>query len=146
MKKSDSPVVVEERFEISIEKLWSAITERQQMILWFFEDIPEFKPVPGFETGFNVVSGESEFYHQWKIIDAVAPRKVRYNWKYRDYPGDSNVSFELFKEGKHTKLKLTHTVLSDFPENIPEFSRGGGGGGGGGRAAWQDGSILFPED
>ncbi len=53
----------------------------------------------------------------------MTPRKIIYNWKYRDYPGDSNVSFELFEEGKCTKLKLTHTVLSDFPEDIPEFSR-----------------------
>ncbi len=31
------------------------------MILWFFEDIPEFKPVAGFETGFNVVRVNENF-------------------------------------------------------------------------------------
>ena len=31
--------------------------------------------------------------------------------------------FELFKQNNITKLKLTHSMLESFDEDIPEFSR-----------------------
>jgi hypothetical protein len=36
------------------------------------------------------------------------------------------VTFELFKEGDGTRLRLTHIVLKDFPDDIPEFKRESG--------------------
>ncbi len=36
------------------------------------------------------------------------------------------VKFELFKENGMTKLRLTHQVLEDFPDDIPEFKRESG--------------------
>ena len=36
------------------------------------------------------------------------------------------MKFELFEEDKMTKLILTHQVLEDFPDDIPEFKRESG--------------------
>ena len=35
------PVIVEQSFDQPIEKVWAAITELDQMIQWFFENIHE---------------------------------------------------------------------------------------------------------
>ncbi len=50
-------------------------------------------------------------------------KKISYNWKYKNYLGDSNVIFELFKKHEHTLLRLTTVILEDFPDEIPEFTR-----------------------
>ncbi len=33
------------------------------------------------------------------------------------------MTFELTEQGRATTLKLTNTVLQDFPDNVPEFER-----------------------
>lgn len=90
---------------------------------WYFEKIPSFKPEVGFKTQFNIKSGERNFLHNWEVLEVIPHKLIKYNWKYENYPGDSNVTFELLAENNKTKLKLTVEVLEDFPQNIPEFKR-----------------------
>jgi uncharacterized protein YndB with AHSA1/START domain len=90
---------------------------------WFFENIPAFKPEVGFETGFDVQSQRRNFHHLWRVTEVIPNRKLTYQWKYREYPGDSFVTFELSTEDGKTKLTLTALVVEDFPDDIPEFRR-----------------------
>ncbi len=126
MRKNEEPIIVEQTFDTSIDTLWHAITEIEQMRQWYFENIPSFKPEVGFETQFTVQSQGRNFLHLWKVTEVVPMKKITYNWKYEGYPGDSFVVFELFKQNNLTKLKLTHNVQESFPEDIPEFSRESG--------------------
>lgn len=123
MRKGDDPIIVEQSFNRSIESVWKAITEVDQMRQWFFGNIPSFKPEVGFETRFNVQSQDRNFLHMWKVTEVVPLRLIRYNWKYEGYQGDSFVVFELFQDNNLTKLRLTAQVLEDFPGDIPEFKR-----------------------
>ena len=118
MKTSDEPVVVEDVFNADIKTVWKAITEVNQMTKWFFDNIPDFEAEVGFETQFNVNSGERDFLHIWKIIEVEPFKKITYDWSYKDYPGRGLVSFELFEEENSTKLRLTNTVIEDFPDEI----------------------------
>ena len=126
MKKNEDPIIVEQTFKTSIDTVWNAITEIDQMHGWYFDSISSFKPEVGFETQFNVKSQGRNFMHLWKVTEVVPLKMLAYNWKYEEYPGDSLVKFELFEENKMTKLRLTHKVLEDFPEDIPEFKRESG--------------------
>jgi uncharacterized protein YndB with AHSA1/START domain len=126
MRKDDEPINVEQTFNAPIDTVWNSITEIDQMRQWYFKDIPSFKAEVGFETQFNVQSGDRNFLHKWKVTEVVPLKKITYNWKYEDYPGDSFVTFELFEQNNLTKLKLTHSVLESFPEDIPEFKRESG--------------------
>ncbi len=126
MKKIDEPIIVEQTFNVSIEVVWKSITEIDLMRQWYFENIPEFKAEVGFEIQFNVNSQGRDFPHRWKVTEVEPLKKIAYNWKYDGYQGDSLVMFELFKQDNFTKLKLTHTVLESFPDNIPEFKRESG--------------------
>jgi uncharacterized protein YndB with AHSA1/START domain len=96
------------------------------MCKWFFENIPSFKPEVGFEIQFNVKSQDRNFLHKWKVTEVEPLKKISYNWKYEDYPGDSFVVFELFNENNKTKLMLKHQVTESFPQDIPEFLRESG--------------------
>ena len=123
MKKDDEPVIVEQTFHTSIDAVWKAITEIDQMRRWFFDNIPSFKPEVGFETRFNVTSKGRHFLHLWKVTEVVPLKKITCNWKYEGYAGDSFVVFELFEQDNATTLRVTNRVVEDFPEDIPEFSR-----------------------
>lgn len=123
MKKTDEPVIVHELFDASAEKVWQVITQVQLMRQWFFNNIPDFKAQVGFKTRFNVRSGERDFMHLWEVIEVIPQKKISMKWSYDDYPGDSIVTFELLETNNRIKLRLTHRVLEDFPEEIPEFKR-----------------------
>lgn len=114
-------ITIEHSFDNSLDEVWKAITDLNQMKLWFFEQIEDFVPTIGFETQFEVHIEERTFTHLWKIIEVIPLNKIVYNWKYEEYSGDSNVTFELIKSGNQTKLILTHKVTDTFPSNIPEF-------------------------
>lgn len=123
MKKTDPPIIVKQNFHSPLEIVWKSITELEKMHQWYFENIPSFKPEVGFKTQFNIKSGERNFLHKWEVLEVIPNKLIKYNWKYENYPGDSNVTFELLEENNKTKLKLTVEVLEDFPQNIPEFKR-----------------------
>lgn len=123
MRKDDDPVIIEQSFNVDIQTVWNSITRIELMRKWYFENIPAFRPEVGFETQFNVVSEDRNFLHLWKVTEVVPGKKISYNWKYDNYQGDSFVVFELSEQFNMTKLKLTHQVLENFPDSIPEFSR-----------------------
>ena len=110
-----SPVIVEKTFNVPVERIWKAITDKNEMKQWYF-DIPEFKPEVGFEFQFYGEGKTGEkFLHLCKITDVVKNEKLRHSWRYDGYEGNSFVTFELFDEGGKTRLKLTHEGLETFP-------------------------------
>lgn len=117
------PIIVEQVFNSSPERIWKAITEKDQMIQWFFDNIESFVPETGFKTQFNVKSGGRDFLHLWELKVVVPYQEITYHWKYEGYPGESTVTFELIKQNDQTLLRLTHAGNEGFPQDIPEFSR-----------------------
>jgi|SRR5437762_620416 len=121
---SEASLVIERIFNAPVEKVWKAITDIDQMKLWYFPQLEEFKPEAGFETQFNVHNERKDYLHIWKIKEVISSKKISVEWKYGGYPGNSLVSFELFPEGNKTKLVLTHEKIETFiPEKHPELAR-----------------------
>ena len=108
------PYVIERTYNASPEKVWKAITDKEQMKQWYF-DIKEFRPEVGFEFSFYGGTDEKQYLHLCKITEVVKGKKLSYSWRYEGYAGNSIVSFELFDEGGKTKLRLTHSGLETFP-------------------------------
>lgn len=115
------PFVIERMYNAPSDTVWKAITDKDQMKKWYF-DIREFKPETGFEFEFTAGDGKQTFRHLCKVTDVVPGRKLAYSWRYDGHPGNSIVTFELFPEGKQTRLVLTHDGLESFPD-LPEFAR-----------------------
>ncbi|MEO0570542.1 MAG: SRPBCC domain-containing protein [Bacteroidota bacterium] len=123
MKTTEPPVIVEQTFNTPIQKVWNALTVLDEMVQWFFPNIPEYSAEIGFTTEFIVDSGERSFPHLWKVLEVIPQKKMVQEWRYEGYPGLCTVAFELQEKEGQTLLAVTSTVLEDFPDNIPEFRR-----------------------
>ncbi|QEH42899.1 SRPBCC domain-containing protein [Chitinophaga sp. XS-30] len=117
-----APFVIERTLDAAADTVWQAITNRDQMKEWYF-DIAAFQPVVGFEFQFSGGSEAETYVHLCRVTAVEPGRKLAYTWKYQNYPGESEVTFELFPEGNKTRLKLTHTGLETFPANKPDFAK-----------------------
>ena len=107
----EKPIVKEITVNASLSKVWKAITDKDEMKKWYF-DLKEFKPEVGFEFRFmGGPSKDRQYLHICEIIEVEENNKLKYSWRYDGYPGKSFVTFELFEEGKKTKIKLTHEGL-----------------------------------
>lgn len=109
-------------FNAPVEKVWNAITNREQMKQWYF-DIADFKPEVGFEFQFTGKSDAKKQVHLCKITEVILGKKCSYSWRHQGYEDISFVTFEFFAEGAATRLKLTHEGLKTFPQNNPEFRK-----------------------
>jgi uncharacterized protein YndB with AHSA1/START domain len=119
---NSQPFEIEQVYGVPVSRVWDALTDNEQMKLWYF-NIPEFKAVPGFEFTFVAgAEGDLQYKHICKVTEVVPKKKLSYSWRYEGYPGQSKVSFELFKEGDQTRLKLTHEGLESFASYGPAFS------------------------
>lgn len=123
MKSTDPSIVLEYQIYTQPLKLWQALTELDQMKIWFFDTIPDFKAEVGFETEFLIQVEDRKYTHQWKIVEVIPLKKIKYSWKYEEYPGDTFLTFELIEDKGILKLKLIVDSIESFPDNIPEFSR-----------------------
>ncbi len=123
MNQLSKPIVVEQEFNSSVGKVWNAITRLEEMKQWFFDNIPAFEPVVGFETEFSVQSEGRNFQHLWRILEVEPNKKIKYSWRYREHKGEGFVTFELFESKELTNLRVTNEGLDSFPQDIPEFKR-----------------------
>ncbi len=115
------PFVIERVLNAPTDKVWKALTDKEQMKQWYF-DLTEFKPEPGFEFTFVGGTEENSYMHLCKVTEVVPGKKLQHSWRYEGYEGNSFVTWELFAEGDKTRLKLTHEGLETFPPN-PDFAR-----------------------
>jgi uncharacterized protein YndB with AHSA1/START domain len=117
---TQEPFIIERIFNVPVEKVWEAITSKEQMKQWYF-DIAEFEPEDGFEFTFDGENDGKKYVHLCKITEVVPHKKLSYSWRYKETEGMSYLSFELFEEGEGTRLKLTHEGLETFPQANPDF-------------------------
>lgn len=112
---NNNPIIIERVYNVPIQKVWHAITDKAAMKEWYF-DLAEFKPEVGFEFSFNGKGKEGEDYlHLCKITQVIKEKKLQYSWRYDGFEGISYVTFELFAEGSNTKVRLTHEGIESFP-------------------------------
>jgi uncharacterized protein YndB with AHSA1/START domain len=114
-------VIFEQHLNASLEKVWKAITDREQMKHWYF-DIKAFSPEVGFEFSFVGGSEEKPYVHLCRITEIENHKRIAYSWKYEGIPGNTLVTFELFPDEGGTRLKLTHEGLDSFPSENPDVS------------------------
>jgi len=127
MKVTDPPIIVQETVNRNVAEVWAAITELEQMHQWYFDNIPAFEPVVGFETSFDVVAPSQVFPHYWKIVKAIPNEVIAYDWHFGDViPGLGLVTWTIRKINDQTELELRDDVIEPFPSDIPEFKRESG--------------------
>ena len=120
----NDPVIVERTYAASIEKVWKAITHKDQMKEWYF-NLDKFELKVGFEFRFPGQGHKGEQYmHICTITEIIPQKRLQYSWQYDGLPGFSIVTFDLTAIGDQTKLRLTHHGLETFPGDNADFARG----------------------
>ena len=122
-KKSnlEGAVIIERTLNAPVAQVWKALTDVDQMRQWYF-DLKEFKPEVGFEFEFVVEHDGNTYHHLCRVTEVISEKKIAYTWRYKNEPGDSLVTIELFAEGNKTRLKLTHSGIETFPKT-PAYAR-----------------------
>ncbi|MEO7216074.1 SRPBCC domain-containing protein [Mucilaginibacter sp.] len=116
------PLIVERTLNATASKVWEALTDNEKMKQWYFK-LESFEPRVGFEFSFAGQGSTGEKYIHLCRVTAVEPeKKLSYTWRYEGFPGDSEVSFELFPEDDKTLVRITHTGLETMPQNGPDFA------------------------
>ena len=116
-------IIVEAIFNSSAEKIWKAISDKNEMKKWYF-DLAEFKAELGFKFEFTGgPAPERQYIHRCQITEVVAEKKLAYSWCYDGYDGYSLVSFELFAQGNATRIKLSHSGIETFSAANPDFAK-----------------------
>lgn len=117
------PVVIERVYDVPAERVWSAITNRDEMAVWYF-DLQAFKAEVGFEFSFEGgADPENPYIHLCKVKEVIPEKKLSYSWRYKGYAGESVVTFELEGNGDKTQLRLTHEGLETFPADNPDLAK-----------------------
>ena len=116
------PLIVERTLNAPASKVWEALTDNEKMKQWYFK-LESFEPRVGFEFSFAGQGSTGEKYiHLCRVTSVEPEKKLSYTWRYEGFPGDSEVSFELFPEGDKTLVRITHTGLETMPQNGPDFA------------------------
>lgn len=116
-------IIIQQVFNHSKETVWKALTEVDQMKLWFFDNIPSFEARVGFQTAFNINAPSRDFMHLWKVTEVEENKKLVVSWTYADIPGEAFVSYLITETTNGCHLKLVNQGLENFPQDIPEFAR-----------------------
>jgi len=120
---NNQPIMLEKTFNAPIERVWQAITDKDEMKKWYF-DLAEFKAEKGFKFEFTAgEEGGKQFLHLCEITEVVPQKKLTYSWRYDGYAGNSFVTFELFPQADKTLLRLTHAGLETFPQETTDFAK-----------------------
>jgi uncharacterized protein YndB with AHSA1/START domain len=118
----DRTIIVERVFAATADRVWKAITDKNEMKNWYF-DLADFKPEVGFSFQFTGgPSPEKQYIHLCEVTESVHPEKLTYSWRYKGYEGISYVTFDLIPEGNNTRLRLTHKGIDSFPKDNPDLA------------------------
>src|SRR6476660_5202105 len=90
------PLIVERTYNASIEKVWNAITNKDQMKEWYF-DLKEFKAQKGFKFSFTGGDEHVQYVHNCEVLEVDPPNKLSHTWTYEKNSGYSVVTWELTK-------------------------------------------------
>ena len=116
------PIIKEVTINAPIEKVWKAITDKDEMKNWYFE-LVDFKPEVGFEYSFTGGTEERSYLHLCKVTEVIPGKKLVHSWRYDGFEGISFVTWELFDENGKTRVVLTHSGLETFPADTnPDFA------------------------
>ena len=116
-------VIVKQRINAPVDKVWNAITDKALMKKWYF-DIPDFELQKNHKFNFFEPGDQKKFHHQGEILEVIPQQKLKHSWTYPEFSKDKTlVKWELQQEEDATVVTLTHKGLENFDHLGKEFSR-----------------------
>jgi len=117
------PVELEHTYAAPPERLWSALTNPDEMRLWYF-DIHGFRAEEVHHFHFDAGPAPDRSYrHLCQVVEARPPHRLAYIWRYEGFPGDTLVAFDLEPDGTGTRLRLTHSGIENIAQHHADFAQ-----------------------
>lgn len=114
---------VKKEINAPIEKVWSALTDKNEMKKWYFH-IPDFELKEGTAFNFYEPGDEKKYHHQCEILELVPDRRFKHTWSYPDFSDAKTiVTWELEPTGNATLVSVTHENLDSFSNLGKEFGK-----------------------
>jgi len=90
-----NPIIIEQSIPASTEKVWKAITDREEMKAWYF-DIADFELKKGKFFNFYEPGNEKKYRHQAEILEIIPRQKLKHTWTYPEFSDqETMVTWEL---------------------------------------------------
>lgn len=119
----NTPIIIQFKIDAPIEKVWKALTDKNEMKSWYF-DISDFELEVGKQFNFYEPGEERKYHHQGDILEIIPKQKLQHTWSYPElYNGKSTVTWEIQPDEKGTILTLTHENINTFKDLGENFSR-----------------------
>lgn len=114
-------VVVKQKVNAPVDRVWKALTEKNQMKEWYF-DIPDFVAEPHTEFAFYGGSEEDRYHHHCEVLEVIPNKKLKHTWTYPEISKEKTlVKWELEADGDGTMVTLTHKGLENFDHLGKDF-------------------------
>ncbi len=135
----DQDAVVSEIFILAPpERVFQALIDPQQVCQWWtskecsIESFALEAKIGGrwcYDTGPSThsVNGIRKFHCEGEVLEFDPPRRLAYSWiaNWHDQPSRHTiVRWELFPSGNGTRVKVTHSGLSELPNARKDYSGG----------------------
>ncbi|WP_027380748.1 SRPBCC family protein [Chryseobacterium daeguense] len=118
-----NPIIIEYKVNAPTEKVWKALTDKNEMKSWYF-DIADFDLWVGKMFNFYEPGEEKKFHHVAEILEIIPNQKLKHTWSYPKFSDlKSTVTWELQPEEDQTIIKLTHDDIDNFKDLGDSFSR-----------------------
>ena len=86
-------------------------------------DIDGFEPEEGYEFTLVAENKDKRYVHLCRVTEIIDQRKLVYSFRFQNTNGITYVTWELFPEGRKTRLRLTHEGLELIAHAGPDYAR-----------------------
>jgi uncharacterized protein YndB with AHSA1/START domain len=121
-RQAPPPFVIERVFNAPVERVWKALTAKNEIQGWFMS-IDRFEPKEDFEFTFTAHHNNKEYIHYCRVTEVLDKRKLTYSFRFLNVNGITYVTWELFPEGGRTRVRLTHYGLEKIAPAGPDYAR-----------------------
>ena len=105
-----------------VEKVWEALTEKEQMKQWYFT-IPDLVLEEGSQFSFYEPGGQNKFLHTCVITEVTPLQRFQHTWTHPTHSqGRSLVTWDLVPQGNATEVTLMHEGIENFADGGPDLS------------------------
>ncbi|CAD7797192.1 hypothetical protein CHRY9390_00126 [Chryseobacterium aquaeductus] len=118
----ETPIVIRKKINASIEKVWKALTDKDELPLWYFA-IKDFEAEAGKSFDFYEPGEEKKYLHRIEILKVVPNQKLKYSWFYPSFSEEKTiVTWNLESDVDGTLVVLTHEGLEKLKDLGDGFS------------------------
>jgi uncharacterized protein YndB with AHSA1/START domain len=119
----NTPITVQYKIDAPVEKIWNALTDKNEMKSWYFA-IQNFALEVDKEFNFYEPGEAKKYHHQCRILEIIPNKTLKHTWAYPELSDAVTiVTWELREEDNGTMVTLTHENVEGFESLGENFSK-----------------------